>query len=183
MRAYIRFGRFPQCESDREPIRWLILNQMNDKMLLMSEKCLAVETYHFKPCRIAWQNSNLRAWLHEIFLNRAFRESEAHRIIHSEPSPAGKHCTDDCIFLLSCEEVLRYLPEQDERIALASPAADKILRMRGYRHDDMTCSWWLRHDRVSDSIRQDVINRNGLLGRHRCDDLGTLVRPALWLRT
>ena len=178
------FGRYPQRGPEADPIRWLVLERCPDRLLLLSRDCLAAERYHFSQQSVCWQNCNLRAWLHQIFVPSAFAEEELKRIL--PPADAGMQTLpqEDLVFILNQEEVERYFPSPQERIGRAAVRADEKRRQYGFIHDDDRCSWWVRTDGVVNP-RQTSVNRDGwlLVNRYFNDDAGTLVRPALWLRT
>ncbi|MBR6029343.1 MAG: hypothetical protein IKP40_09655 [Clostridia bacterium] len=181
------FGRYLQRETADEPIVWLILERFEDRLLLLSRDCLAVERFHFRESNKPWHHCNLRDWLREIFLSRAFTAEEASRILPTDiENSAHTHCIDP-VFILSKEEIEQYFPTGRylpfrERFADASPQADRLLRERGYIHETLTCSWWVRDDDRC-GAKQTVVNRYGLFCAYRPTDMGTLVRPALWLNT
>lgn len=182
MAETMRFGRYLQQASDGEPMEWLVLARWDDRLLLLARECPAVESWHFRATDTPWRNCNLRAWLHEVFLPRAFTEEEARQILRPAHGGAASACPEDRVFILSAEEMVRFFPTRRERVVYASPAADRLLSLRGYVHPDRTCSWWLRVDGWC-RFRQPVVNRGGLITDYSCNDAGTCVRPALWLRT
>ncbi|MBQ6173658.1 MAG: hypothetical protein IJK28_03455 [Clostridia bacterium] len=184
MYRFMTFGRYPQSGEESSPIEWLVLDRRENRKLLLSRDCLSVQTYFPVLKSVRWPESNLRGWILEIFLRRAFTEEERRLIGHPDaPSAAGGTCREDPVFVLSRSELNFYLPAAADRVALASANADELLRKRGYIHHDGTCSWWIRPEGAPNGFKQPVVRRRGNYSTFSCCDLGALVRPALWLAT
>ena len=150
--APVFFGAWEQDGDEAngpEPIRWRVLDRAEGRALLLSECGLTAHTYHDRWREVTWAVCDLRAWLNGEFLEAAFSETERRALcptVLSNPAKptyktAGGEDTEDLVFLLSFEEVSRYLPEAADRAADASPAAAASgVRVKPNGH----CSWWLR---------------------------------------
>ena len=132
-----------------EPIRWRVLERQDGQALLLSETGLAAMPYHGRWREVTWETCDLREWLNDTFLREAFSEEERGAILMSalaNPAKSGYETkggadTEDRVFLLSFEEVSRYLPEAADRTADAPPAAvSDGVRVKPSGH----CAWWLR---------------------------------------
>jgi len=108
---------------------WLILDEDDDKMLLLSTYILEHRVYHDELVPITWAESDVRKYLNGEFYD-SFTASDRARIIetrvvnddhpwefpwHSQsPLPLGGDDTDDHIFLLSLDEVLHYFGDSGQ---------------------------------------------------------------------
>lgn len=126
----IRMGYYEQDgdEATDDEIFWDVLDKKDDKLLVISHYILALRS--FDDENVTWENSQLREWLNSEFYNEAFNDNEKNRIavsIISNPSSRAFYesedeereasnlpflenmqDTEDNIFLLSWEEVLKY---------------------------------------------------------------------------
>ena len=121
----VAFGSYEQdndSSNGQEPIEWIVLEKTeNGDCLLLSRYGLDVKDYHsaFEP--VTWENSSVRKWLNEDFLNTAFTAREQSSInvslVPAEDNPkyginAGND-TYDKVFLLSISEAERYFVNDD----------------------------------------------------------------------
>ncbi len=117
----IFWGHYPQQSDDPEPIEWLVLHEQDDQLLLLAKYCLASLPWHKAHIPITWDQSDIRAWLNDEFLQAAFTEEEQAAILLTDlgngddlgyGTPVGEN-TRDRVFLLSGGEVEQYLPTDD----------------------------------------------------------------------
>ncbi|MBR1453614.1 MAG: hypothetical protein IJ593_03105, partial [Lachnospiraceae bacterium] len=99
---YLWLGTYPQSSTDYnvvEPIKWVVLNDENDKKYLLSEKILT-----HRPIAPAneFATSPLKDWLNGDFYNKAFETFEKSAIIDTHITDAGD--TTCKIYLLSRNE-------------------------------------------------------------------------------
>lgn len=156
-----------------EPIRWRILSDENDDLLLLTDIGLDCQKYHTLATMITWEDSDIRSWLNgyngsknkerEDFLNRrnfidtAFSEEEKNDLMTSDisnnqhPNPyyhtEGGNDTRDKIFLLSFEEVTNIKYGFDN--GYSNGFAGRKLKVSDYGKamgsvEFGTTSWWLR---------------------------------------
>ena len=125
---YITFGSYPQGENGEvAPIEWLVLKVQDGKALLLSKYGLDAHRFD-KYTYQGWDKSEIRGWLNDDFLNKAFTASEQASIVTttvktgnnaewvafakkknwSYDSVNGGVDTQDKIFLLSLEETMDY---------------------------------------------------------------------------
>ena len=96
-----------------EPIKWRVLQSENGEAFLLSDVILDKKAYDESYEYITWEESSLRAWLNEKFMNRTFSAEEKEKIniteLVNQDNPAygseGGNNTSDKIFLLSSAEV------------------------------------------------------------------------------
>ena len=212
----VKFGNYEQNISKtlewlREPIEWLVLKVVGNRVLLLSKYCLDNQLYNDKYGPITWADCKLRKWLNSTFLNNAFNLSEQAKIVNShvlnsynsEYSTNGGMDTEDKIFLLSADEAKTLFANDDARIAKCTMyykatlwygsekareqelSADKI---KEWTQEDYWKSWyWLRSPGRYDNYASAVYS-SGFICDFRADDADDDihycygVRPALWLK-
>lgn len=122
--SYVTFGTYPQTAegNDNTPIEWLVLDRDGDKAFLLSRYCLDLQQYNTDDNeRNPWEYCDLRTWLNNDFINRAFTSEEQAAILLTDVknnmyldlwwdvSESGRNDTEDKVFLLSYAEVNEYL--------------------------------------------------------------------------
>lgn len=204
------FGKYRQQESspDPEPIVWLVLAVDGDQALLLADQPLIGMPYnssdHFLY-EVTWETCSLRAWLNSEFLNDAFSPDEQQAIpatVISTPDytynnfvVSGGNDTTDKVFLLSTEELEKYLTTESSRVccptdyAVSTGAANRW----GFYYDDTyaveeyvddVSIWWLRSPGEIGHYTavcqfDGGINYDGAYS----SEIGYSVRPAIWVRT
>ena len=102
-------GRWFRCDE----IIWRVLEVSDGEVLLMADRCLDSMPFHNEYCDVDWEDSDIRNWLNNTFVDMAFNEEEQRALIVSRVSNAdnyyfGTSCgrsTDDRVFILAEEEV------------------------------------------------------------------------------
>jgi len=193
---------------------WRVLDTQSDKVFLLSEYILEFKEYCSEEyanriySSVTWEKCTLRSYLNNEFLNK-FSQLDKSRIIETTVKNShnlwygtrGGRDTIDKVFLLSVDEVEKYLGNNDDyrsRIrkrwingnivkhrkgALVSNINNEI-RTATY-FDVRTHSWWLRTPgRNSDYATR--VDRKGVIyvGGESVEcsfKFGAGVRPALWL--
>ena len=101
----VRFGEYD----------WYVLNQQDDRMLILTEKIIGRRAYHSRVENITWETCDIRKYLNGEFFN-SFDEPNRERIIEvineNPDNPwygtSGGNTTADKIFLLSIADVMKY---------------------------------------------------------------------------
>ena len=109
----IKYHKTKKSYFKYEPIKWRVLQSENGEAFLLSDVILDKKAYDESYEYITWEESSLRAWLNEKFMNRTFSAEEKEKIniteIVNQDNPAygteGGNNTSDKIFLLSSAEV------------------------------------------------------------------------------
>ncbi len=114
------FGHYPQSSDGNggyknEKVKWRILSINGDEALLLADKNLDCKRYHETYTNVTWENSTIRSWLNNGFINKAFtaRERDAikRKTIRNSNNPEygtkGGNDTADKVFLLSIEEAAK----------------------------------------------------------------------------
>ncbi|MDD6395287.1 MAG: DUF6273 domain-containing protein [Firmicutes bacterium] len=186
---YIQFGRYPQgANGEIEPLDWKVLAIEDGKALLITEMAIDCKMYNEKLGDITWYNCSLRSWVNNQFFDTAFSRAEQQKIaiarnvnnLTSKNSKRYDSETLDRVFCLSIEEVKKYFPSDDERIARPTIYTKK--QGASFDFGSGNCNWWLRLPRYS--YITDIGTLNGLFGHgalafYNPNDVA--VRPALWL--
>ena len=194
----IEFGSYYQDDLSRKtPIKWRVLEVKDGKALLISEFLLDAHPYYVEWFKnITWENSSIRHWLNNEFINQAFSEEEQNKInltyIYNNDNvqygTKGGNNTQDKIFLLSLDEVYKYLPNENQRAIKVTQYAIKqgawvckenSCREKGtYGNGD----WWLRSPGNWQHYAAGV-NSNGDIAEagYNVDYNHGAVRPALWI--
>lgn len=191
-------GGKPTDVDVRAPISWLVMARQDNRLLLLSQRCLDWEFFDgsgtlFSPCpAAAWEFSYAREYLSQKCFPRWFSPAQQAVIapvrLKNEANPLTD-CpdaaeTEDRLFLLSREEILRLedqLPHSDW-LPAALLMADRNLSGEGIEMYRQPCCWWLRTCGQEDG---DVaaVEEDGsvdLVGKDSgCDEVG--LRPAIWL--
>ncbi|MCR5660818.1 MAG: DUF6273 domain-containing protein [bacterium] len=118
----VLWGRYPQQSEKPEPIEWLVLDNDGKQALLISKFGLDCMPFNNVKSGKAWRDSDLRAWLNDDFLKKAFTVREVRRIAESEIDTPGnpefgtEGCgkTIDRIFCLSIDEANKYFGADSE---------------------------------------------------------------------
>ncbi len=171
----IFFGKYYQKNSnEKDIIEWIILEK--DKALVLSKYCLDSQPFSTIITDDNWEKSSLRKWLNVDFYDCAFsEENEKNSVILSVESET----LNDKIFLLSEDEVYKYLPIDSDRVGFVTSYAT----MKGAQsNNDGSCWWWLR-DSARTSLHTKVVLFDGKIsdnGQLVTDD-DNAVRPAMWI--
>lgn len=213
----VTFGSYYQSNSSsKEPIEWIVLDRQGNRALLLSKYILDHKRYDDTGNDVTWETCSLRNWLNTTFLNSAFDSSnknviETTNVINNDNSQfatKGGNNTNDKIFCLSIDEVIKYfyVPNIDSydarigrdntdnmRFATSGTNFAKSINIDGHKlyiSKSKHNSWW---DGKSDFMLRSPgytqnsciqVFFNGSFDFVGCfvDD-GYGVRPALWINT
>ena len=173
---------------------WLVLEEEDDKLMLLSEYILFDQRYHNLNEAVTWETSSLRRYLNNEFFNSFTLEDRQRiaeaRVINDERQvhfpfelglgmprswsvPAGND-TYDRIFLLSFDEQRNYFADASAR--LAGMIDDHPGRGGLYTH----WWWWLRSPGVC-TFSVGVITTRGVDNVAVESTQAVGVRPVLWM--
>ena len=203
-----------------EYIQWRVLDKEDGKIFVVSDSLLTVKPFHEKDSEngryltITWADSDIRAWLNNELYNSLFDTFEKGRILDTEvitPDGVNKNIvseevrdggedTVDKMFLLSYDEVKKYLPFKEDMIPSneiylewENEEIPKIIRVKtGEEYDlkegigyNIVNRWWLRTPGSGgtffsyvDVLWGDDVEIN-TQGGIVTEDLG--IRPAMWI--
>ncbi len=185
----VKFGSYIQKANttEKEPIEWLVLDEMGDRKLLISRYCLDCHQFNPKHTEITWATSEIRKWLNEVFINDAFSAEEQTRIIETAlhtpkndvyNTPGGKDTTDK-VFFLDLAEAQKYFYVNNERACDSTPYA----RQQGAYVYAGASWWWLRSPGANRKFAADIHISGAVfpLGDFGISFLHG-VRPVIWVR-
>lgn len=148
----IKFGNYQQITTNnKEPIKWKILKIENKKALLISQYTIEYKTYNEKFEATSWEKCSLRHWLNNEFMKSAFSRDEQDIIqlskIAADINPRNKadqgKNTEDKIFLLSINEVEKYIENNADRYCIPTKyVVDNI--ENSFPNTYIRHWWWLR---------------------------------------
>ena len=185
-------------------ISWKVLEVVNNRALLLSEKIIEEKSFHNKDEDVNWSNSSLRKYLNNEFYNR-LNDWEKDMIVEANLenkanpwySLSDGYNTIDKIFLLSLKEIVKYFgdsgqyknPKKGETYWANTYNPKTFYSMDDHFNKDriaigpngMPLKWWLRTT-GSDKRSISVVDQSGIIGEGGVGARGELgVRPALWL--
>ncbi len=114
----ITMGTYEQdgnTKNGAEPIEWMILDEKDDRLLVISVKALETMVYDDTmglSSHIWWENCSLRKWLNKDFLSAAFSADEQKNILSTKLTTKDTHGTfetKDQLFCLSLRSVYKEL--------------------------------------------------------------------------
>ncbi len=190
--SLISFGKFEMDNDESngaDSITWEVIDKNENGIMVISKYCLCCQ--ETSESYTTWENSVTRKWLNDEFYNQAFSTSEKAKIQQTrvvnddnqETGMPGGNDTNDYLFLLSINEVEKYLLTEN-RIAYATLYAQKSVD-----EDGGAFNWWLRtpgkkHVTISgSSIQQSYVGGNGFLYTEgtTTDVYNGGIRPAMWI--
>lgn len=184
---YITFGRYDldgKKQNGTESIEWLVIDKQDGQVLVISKDILFTNRFtnesHDKD---QWDNSEIRKIMNVDFYDEAFNEDEKGIILTTNVSPGenpyyGIHPgmpTEDKIFLLSVDEITKYLPSEESRkCSISELATQTTYGFPSY--------WCTRTPGQSDGSLVVLSCSDGVIeydGFYKPNYFG--IRPAMWL--
>lgn len=190
----VKFGSYEQDDDETngaESIEWIVIAKDDEKTLLLSKYGLDSHKYYEYLDiydEVTWEESAIRQWLMRSFSKEAFNEDERKIIVEGElvnednveyGTNGGKNTLDQ-IFLLSTDEVKKYLTEEALRMCLPSEYAFSSCEV-SINGKNGNCYWWLRSPGKNPTTAMcigahgEFIDNNSTANRHNA------VRPAIWI--
>ena len=185
------FGSYEQDDNymnGQEEIEWIVLEEENNKVLILSKYVLDYAPYNYERSKVSWENSSVRQWLNSEFKTTAFQEEEQKGIcfvtntngINEEYGTSSGADTNDEIFLLSAEEYNKYLLNNATAKGIATTWMQNKALEYGYRGGS-DAGWWLRttgyaHDFATRVETYEEIDLWGMVV-----DAPYGIRPSLWV--
>ena len=180
-------GRYRQDYEQDKPIEWQVLAIEKDKALVISKYAMDCKPYNEMVEEITWEKCSLRAWLNAEFLNTAFADVEKGRIdVTKVPAHENPHshvdvgnATEDRIFLLSIEEALNFISEEERKCKPTKYIVTKGVLVYA---ENGCCRWWLRSP-GNTRYQATCINDNGWQYYNiQVYSTNVAVRPAMWIK-
>lgn len=170
---YITFGSYEQdndLSNGKEPIEWLVLDEKDGKLLVVSKYALDCKQYDASGESFEWESSSLREWLNNAFYIEAFTNTEQIKKMNN---------SQDKLFLLSIDEANKYFSSNVERECKPT----KYTTAKGaHVHDNGNCAWWL----CSPGDAQNMVATVYVYGNVDASGYAAgvsfnTVRPAMWI--
>ena len=177
----IGFGKYPTSRyGGKETILWQIIGQNKDRILLLSDRLLAMQPYDYDKEGSAfqtWEKSSLRAWLNNEFYGKAFSMEEQAKIVPAKTlsmtAEGGRCISSDQVFLLNEEEIRTLLPSPS-----CKPTEYSLQEYSYYLPDAFR--YWLRRDIINRKAR--IMDEAGNAADKLSYTKSVGVRPAVWIR-
>ena len=107
------FGNVSYRYFQWEPIKWKVLQNDEQSLLLLADKGMDCKNYNEKEANVTWETSDLRKWLNGNFYSLAFDENEQNAMIEQTlvnekngfENTHGGRDTLDKVYLLSLSDV------------------------------------------------------------------------------
>ena len=200
----VKFGSYYQSNShSKEPIDWLILDRQENKALLLSKYILSCVPYNNEKKDVTWEQSDLRVWLNNTFINTAFNNNEQSYILTAnlinnnniDYGTTGGNNTNDKVFCLSIDEVNNYFIQSNNRSEIkrlatygtnfAKTVDNGVNKLSTYSGNnwakDYSC-FWLRTPGELQNMASDILVRGSIHEQgSSVDSHSRGVRPALWV--
>lgn len=183
------FGSYAQ-----KPIEWTVIDKQESKIMLLSRHIIDAKVFYPDCIYTCWEKSSVRKWLNDTFYNHAFDEDERDLIANSKIytpdcsgfEPCGANETTDKVFLLSADEVKKYLYGKDYLHSQPTQSALKnskdlsdfasLLSL----YDNMDNFWWWLRTPGSEPNNMGIVWSDGSIsGEAHFVNFEHGIRPAL----
>ena len=174
-----------------EPLTWIVLDRIDDRLLLLTADVVAARPYHHVPFEpVTWADSDLRAWLNTEFLTQALTPAEQELVqptlldnpAQSVAGTDGGAPTTDRVMALSETDAVIYLStDWDREWSGQASASDAVAGDALYTDGNGHVDWWLRSPGGDDYAAQYVSAAGVPATAGIACDAQLGVRPALWL--
>lgn len=182
------FGRFPQKDDyEMQPLKWRVIAKEDGKALLITVQCilsLNPSNLELKQTGI-WKNYPVRKMLNKGFYHAAFTEIEQKQIITTtldNPKNRAQRVdggpeTKDKVFLLSFDEVEKYMPTVlDKRTTATEYAHNQYQTLRDI-------GFWQLRTPGKDSWGSAAVSETGETFAMTGNHVGySYLRPAIWIK-
>ena len=187
--SYIVFGSYEQDNNrsnGKESIRWKVLSVEGNKALLLSSYILDAQQFHNSgEIGGGWASSKLRSWMMNDFYNAAFSSNEKKAILTIGQRATSKDTTDDydTVFILSTDQVKKYLTKTSERQFMATTYAIRARKV--FRGADGYYNWWTRSNHIESGSfwkdKIDIVRKYGEIAYTNPTDADCGILPAVWI--
>ena len=182
------FGHYEQdgtITDGPEPIEWYVLDNLDGDCLLISKYIIDAMAFNARDTdlfsgnnsqkEVTWESCSLRNWLNGEFYEMAFSGAEKDAIDGTLNHGQRIH---DSFFLFDSEELDKYLPEYQERIAL--PTQNAINSKLGISPVNGAGGWWIRSPAKTVGNAANI-SAVGFTGEYLAANVTFGVRPCVWV--
>lgn len=198
---YCHYNNMYDVYYDNNPLKWLVLERSDEKVLLISLQCVDIlsfvsreEYLEQKGNGFTWENSAIREYLNQELLYLMFQQDElsciSETVVQTADNPIygtdGGADTTDYLFLLSIEEAQKYFSTDLERRTQIVPDVElpqyDLMPHQHYLNTTDYYDWWLRSPGES-SEKAACVGRFGdiMMEGQRVVTEEVSVRPAMWV--
>jgi len=196
-----------------KPIEWQVLavDTAASKALLIPKEMLGYWSFNDIREEKTWETSSIRQWLNNDFYNAAFTEQQKAFILETdienkanpEYNTGGTANTKDKVFFLSADEVMKYIPNEADRIckinftttqieAIAKALSTRNNPSYSVTYDNAvseltsyigTTDWWWLRTAGRELTRAAAVSYSGefyAVGNEVEEPYGG-IRPAIWV--
>lgn len=194
----ITFGEYEQDNSNEngtDPLEWIVLDVDGDRALIVTRYCIENMKFHDSwPERnlIYWEMSSIRKWLNDFFMEEAFSGRERALVLKTTVSTGtsirfdnsdhvtGGPDTEDYAFLLSEDEVEKYLTTELSRVSRATDYAARNGLKVGIFKEMIGSRWYTRTPASSQYMNVQYSDRGYWYQSQSPTTAG--IRPAMWIK-
>lgn len=196
----LSFGIYEQDgnpETQNESIDWIVLEEKDDRALIMSKKTIISISYHNESGNITWDQSLLRLYLNDIFFKENFNDEEKSMILSTNINNSTRNAfgyyngsnTIDKVFVLNIDEYEKYFENDEERISEGTPYCKSLglqisssLPISDVPIENGTFYW--TRDVGYHEADAACINWNGEINiyGYDCKSDGMGARPCMWVK-
>lgn len=198
---YCHYNNMYDVYYDNNPLKWLVLERSDEKVLLISLQCVDIlsfvsreEYLEQKDNGFTWENSAIRECLNQELLYLMFQQEElsciCETVVYTPDNPIygtdGGADTTDYLFLLSIEEAQKYFSTDLERRTQIVPDVElpqyDLMPHQHYLNTTDYYDWWLR----SPGKKPDMAACVGRFGDIMMEGQWVAteevsIRPAMWV--
>ncbi|MBE5876737.1 MAG: hypothetical protein E7290_07595 [Lachnospiraceae bacterium] len=167
-------------ENGAEPIEWIVLEEKDGKVLVMSKQALAYLPYATAGTAPLWEDSYVRMWLNQEFYSVAFTDEERDRIQITmlDNTGAGSQfveggiATEDYLFLLSRNDVKKYFgvnTEVTKECFYSQDAIAEATEMSVLQSQEANKEYYTLTENVYDKVFKNYGYTDEVIGTHGCN--------------
>lgn len=191
-RDNITFGSYEQdndTSNGKEPIEWIVLDEVDGKVLLLSKMALDNMQYlDGEHTSCTWCNSTVRNWLNGEFISEAFSDEEKNKICETNVvtdnneryGTSGGDDSSDKVFLLSYQELFKYFPNSTTCQPTAYAIEHGSYVSSKDDEDKGNTYWFLRTPGIDQTAVLRVAPDGHAYGDTRVYEECS-IRPAMWI--
>ena len=170
---------------------WKVLDVQDGKALLLTEDIIEFRPYHKSCTEITWADSDIRSYLNSDFITNNFSEEEQQKIIETAVTTPdnewfnveGGEDTQDKVFLLSIEEVVKYFGDSGQ-LENGNPDSEYFIddeyNEGRIAYNEGVAEWWFLRSPGGEAGRAaDMSDVGTIILYGDCTNAGHGTRPAL----
>ena len=165
---FVVFGRYPQKNNESEPIKWRILENNKDYLLVIADKIL--DCYKFDYSLTDFDVSELNMWINTHFYDKAFNIEEKQLLIKQ----------DGCYISLLKEEMAEKMKKEDLQRKVTNYAKNQGAHISLFNKG--IGWWWLNTNNPALPMEAGVVVDSGSICYHFIRDNSIGVVPVICIK-